>query len=164
MKDTGSGASEERMTALEWQKAFAKRFFNETWRYLERAKRSAADDTMMLHSAHASRALWQAVGGPIQHAMGEWQVARVYCTLDRVEPALYHARACLAIADANGFSEFNAGFPLEAMARALSLAGDPAAHDFFRRAHVVALSIKDDEDRKILEDDLATIELPPLNR
>lgn len=160
MKD--GGANEERLTALEWQKAHAKRFFNETWKYLEREKRSAADDVMMVHSAHASRALWQAVGGPVQHAMGEWQVARVYCALERTEPALYHARMCLAIAEANGFKDFDAGFPLEAMARALSLDGDPAAHDFFKRAHVVALSITDDDDRKILEDDLATIELPQL--
>lgn len=162
MKDNGGGGSEERLKALEWQTAYAKRFFNETWKYLDRPKRTGADDAMMVHAAHASRALWQAAGGPVQHAMGEWQVARVYCALERVEPALYHARACLAIAEAHAFTEFNAGFPLEAMARALSLAGDPAAHDYFKRAHAVAMTIKDDEDRKILEDDLSMIELPPL--
>jgi hypothetical protein len=35
----------------------------------------------MIHSAHASRYHWQAVGDASDKAIGEWQISRVYSVL-----------------------------------------------------------------------------------
>ena len=50
----------------------------------------------MIHSAHATRCHWGKVGTAANRARGEWQVSRVCATLGGAEPALYHARRCLA--------------------------------------------------------------------
>ena len=47
----------------------------------------------MIHAAHASRHHWAAVGTGVNLARGEWQISRVYVTLGRGEPALFHAGA-----------------------------------------------------------------------
>ena len=61
----------------------------------------------MIHAAHASRFHWSRAEGvtTINLARGEWQCCRVYAVLGRGEPALWHARRCLAYveaADADG--------------------------------------------------------------
>ena len=76
--------------------------FNHTWTLLEKPDRTPAEDDEMIHSAHASRFHWGEVGEPFNLARGEWQCSRVYAVLGRAEPALWHARRCLAINEANG--------------------------------------------------------------
>jgi hypothetical protein len=68
-------------------------FFNETWRLLNLTQRSAEQDVQMIHCAHASRMHWELVGDARNHAVGEWQIARVYSVLQFPQPALYHANA-----------------------------------------------------------------------
>jgi hypothetical protein len=140
------------------RRAAAAAAFNDTWALLERTDRSPADDDMMVHAAHASRFLWEDVGGSTQHARGEWQVSRVYAILDRAEPALHHARRCLDLCESNGIGGFDLGFAYEALARAHSIAGDRAeAGRCAARARELADSVDDEEDRRLLLDDLATL-------
>ena len=61
-------------------------------------------------------------------ARGEWQCARVYSVLGHVEPALWHARRCVELAEADPDREdWDLPAAYEAMARALHVAGDAAA-------------------------------------
>ena len=76
--------------------------FNHTWTLMERVDRTAAQDDEMLHCAHASRYHWGEVGEPANLARGEWQCSRVYTVLGRAEPAMWHARRCLAICEEHG--------------------------------------------------------------
>ncbi len=76
--------------------------FNSVWTLLERTDRSTAEDDDMLHAAHASRHHWGEVGEPVNLARGEWQCSRVYAVLGRAEPALWHARRCLALCEELG--------------------------------------------------------------
>lgn len=69
--------------------------YDQVWTYLDRPDRSAADDLAMIHTAHASRHHWAAVGGPENLARGEWLCSRVYAVLGRDEPARHHAHRCL---------------------------------------------------------------------
>src|SRR5256885_17212243 len=101
----------------EIRRAAAAAAFNYTWSLLERADRTAEEDDLMVHAAHASRFLWEDVGGPTQRARGEWQISRVYAVLGRAEPALHHARRCLEICQANDMGGFDLGFPHAALAR-----------------------------------------------
>jgi len=114
----------------------------------------------MIHAAHASRYHWGEVGEQVNLARGEWQVSRVYAVLGRGEPALYHARRCLEINEANadGREEWDLGSAYEAMARATSVAGDRAASDEWKaRAVGELVRIADAEDRQVLEQDIATL-------
>jgi hypothetical protein len=96
------------------RRALAVGLFNYTWTLLEHPDRTPDQDDEMLHAAHASRYHW---GEPVNLSRGEWQVARVYCVLGRAEPALFHARRCVALNEAKDAREdWELGSAYEAMA------------------------------------------------
>jgi hypothetical protein len=81
----------------------------------------------------------------------------MYATLGRGEPALWHARRCLEICEENGIGDWDLAFAFEALARASRVAGDQAGRDrYLAQARYAATQIKEDEDRQLLEADLAT--------
>lgn len=133
--------------------------FNHVWTLIETADRTAAQTDEMIHAAHASRYhWWRADAGPEHLARGEWQCSRVYAVLGRGEPALWHARRCLEICEANGIGDWDLAFAYEALARASRVAGDlDQAAQFVTRAREAAEKIADPEDRELLRSDLATI-------
>ena len=140
--------------------ALAVGLFNYTWTLLENSNRTPEQNDEMLNAAHASRYHWGEVGEPLYLARGEWQVARVYAVLGRAEPALYHARRCVEINEANadGREDWDLGSAYEAMARACAVAGDRTASEEWKARAVAELAtIKDAEDRQVLEQDLATL-------
>jgi hypothetical protein len=132
--------------------------FNEVWRLMERDDRSQADDDRMLHAAHASRYHWGEIGRPENLARGEWQISRVYTVLGRGEPALHHARRCLAICTENSIADWDLAYAHEALARAHATAGDRDSALASRRdAQRAAEGIADPDDREHLERDLQTL-------
>jgi DNA-binding transcriptional MerR regulator len=133
--------------------------FNRTWELIEMPDRTSEQDDEMIHTTHASRYHWGQVGEPVRMARGEWQCARVYSTLGRGEPAVWHARRCLAILEAHGpLDDWDLPTAYEALARAHAVAGDRATSDAWRARATAALrSIVDPEDRRIIEQDLATV-------
>ena len=62
----------------EVQRRLAVDLFNEVWTLLDNPSRTAEEDLWMIHAAHTSRFHWEAVGGPVNLARGEWQCSRVY--------------------------------------------------------------------------------------
>ncbi len=132
--------------------------FNNVWTLLDAPDRTPMQDDEMLHAAHASRHHWGAVGSPANLARGEWQCSRVYAVLGRAEPALWHARRCLALCEEHGIGDWDIAFAHEAIARALKVAGDHAgAETAVQRARELSAAIAEDEDRDLLLSDLATI-------
>jgi DNA-binding transcriptional MerR regulator len=132
--------------------------FNHVWTLLEIADRTPAQDDEMLHAAHASRHHWGVVGTPENWGRGEWQCSRVYATLGRAEPALWHARRYLALCEKHGIADWDLAFAHEAIARALSVAGDDdGARAEVARARELATEIAEDEDRELVLSDLQTI-------
>ena len=144
---------------LATRRALAVGLFNYTWTLLEDPDRTPEQDDEMLNAAHASRYHWGEVGEAVNLSRGEWQVARVYSVLGRAEPALYHARRCVEINEANDAREdWDLGSAYEAMARASAVAGDNGARDEWKARAVAELArIKDAEDRQVLEQDIATL-------
>lgn len=148
-----AGAADER--------ALASRLFNEVWTLLEREERTPAEADLMVHTAHASRFHWEAVGTDQHRAIGEWQVSRVYATLGRAEPALHHARASVAHAAAAGVEPWVAASAQEGLARALAVAGDlEAARSAREQARSLAAALEDPEDREVVLADIDTLPLP----
>jgi len=82
--------------------------------------------------------------------------------LRRAEPALRHAERCLAVCREHGLAGFDLAFAYEALARAHAVAGGTAqVSDFLRLAEQEGRDIAEDDDRKILLDDLQTIRFSP---
>ena len=139
--------------------------FNGTWTFLEMSDRIPAQTDEMIHMAHASRFHWGEVvaaggGEPANLARGEWLCSRVYAVLGRAEPALWHARRCLEIDEANGIRDWDIAFAYEAMARASSVAGDlVAAREWAARARAACEEVVEPEERELIEGDLATLVL-----
>jgi DNA-binding transcriptional MerR regulator len=134
--------------------------FNHTWTLLERPDRNPEQVDEMIHGAHASRYHWSEVADhePVHLARGEWQCSRVYAVLGRAEPALWHARRCLEINEANGTADWDIASAYEAMARAHLAAGDIAEVANWKAKAIAALDgIADPDDREVIEGDIATL-------
>jgi DNA-binding transcriptional MerR regulator len=134
--------------------------FNKTWTLMEKEGRTPADDDELIHCAHASAYHWMHVGTPANRARSEWQCSRVYTVLERAEPALHHARRCLEICESSpeALEDWDLPFAHEALARAHVTAGNAdAARKHVERARELAAAVMDDDERGLLEADLATI-------
>jgi DNA-binding transcriptional MerR regulator len=135
--------------------------YNSTWVLLEKADRTPAETDEMIHRAHASRWHWARVGADVNLARGEWLCSRVYATLGRGEPALWHARRCVEINEAlpaEARESWDLPAAYEAMARASLVAGDSASGALWKAKATTALAdISDADDRMPIEQDLAML-------
>jgi DNA-binding transcriptional MerR regulator len=135
--------------------------YNSTWVLLEKADRTPAETDEMIHRAHASRWHWARVGADVNLARGEWLCSRVYATLGRGEPALWHARRSVEINEAlpaEARESWDLPAAYEAMARASLVAGDSASGALWKAKATTALAdISDADDRMPIEQDLATL-------
>lgn len=134
---------------------FAASLFNRVWELLDKTDRSAADNEVMLNAAHASLYHWLQIGGPKNFSIGEWQLARVYATLRRAEPALHHAQRSLDIAEQSALPPFYIAYGHEALARAHALNGNAAGtKTHLERARTLAQSVENADERSMLLKDL----------
>jgi hypothetical protein len=134
--------------------------FNRVWTLMEMADRTPEQDDEMIHAAHASRHHWAAVGTGANLARGEWQISRVYVTVGRAEPALYHAGRCLAYCEASldDIADWDLPYAYEALSRAHVVAGNQEeAKRYAARARELAAEVEDEHDREHLDEDLATL-------
>jgi hypothetical protein len=140
------------------QRQLAVDLFNYTWTLLEKADRTERESDLMIDAAHASRFFWEDVGEPVNHARGEWQISRVYATVGRAEPALYHAGRCLEICERQGIGDFDLAYAYEALARAHGVAGDAdAAARYGQHAREAAELVAEPGDREHVFRDLETL-------
>lgn len=138
----------------------AKELYNHTWSLIETSDRTPEQVDEMIASTHASAYHWSQAGGTLANAArGQWQIARVYATLGRGEPALWHARRCVDLAQAavaaGVADDWDLPAALEALARAQAVAGEAAAaRSTQARAREAVTGIADPEDRRLIEQDL----------
>lgn len=168
MTSTSSGTTLDAMDQAT-HRQLGKDLYNHAWTLLEKADRTPADVDELVLAAHASAFHWSRAGGTLANAArSQWQIARVYSTLGRAEPAHFHARRCLELAEAAtaaGVGEdWDLPAALEGLARAQAVAGDRVAAEATRsRAQEALAGIADPEDRDHIEQDLETIfgTIPP---
>jgi DNA-binding transcriptional MerR regulator len=136
--------------------------FNKTWTLMEKQTRTAEEDDEMIHMAHASAYHWQQVGSRANRARSEWQCARVHTILGQVDQALYHARRCHEIVEANedgSMESWDLPGAYEALARAHLAAGNgEEARRWAELGRDATARIPDEDDRKVMEADFATID------
>jgi uncharacterized protein YndB with AHSA1/START domain len=140
----------------EWHRAAAVEANNSTWELLDRSDRTPDEVDDLLGRAYASTYHWRRAArrGPENQARGSWLVSHVHAVLGHGELALYHAERCAEVVEEAGLQDFDLAYAHEARARALACLGrlDEAAAEL-TSAH--AVPVGDDEDRKIVESDLA---------
>ena len=144
----------------EEERQLAADLFNRAWTLMELPARTPEEDDELVDTVHASAYHWLQVGTAANRARSEWQLSRVYVVLDRPEPALHHARRCLAWCEAHpeALEDWDLPFAYEALARAHAVAGEPAeAERYLAKARELGAKIEGEEDRQILEADLATV-------
>src|SRR3954453_19116127 len=140
------------------QRQVAVDLFNHTWSLMDKPDRSERETELMVHAAHASRFMWEAIGEPVNHSRGEWQVSPAPAGAGRPGPALHHARLCLAICEEHGIGDFDLAYAHEALARAHALGGDAeAAAEHQQRARAAAENIAEADDKAMLLADLDTL-------
>lgn len=135
--------------------------FNETWTLLAKAPRSPEEDDELLHCAHASAYHWLHAGGTdANRARSQWQCSRAHSVLGQAEGAIYHAERCLAIVRGvpEVMEEFDLAAAYEALARAHAVAGSTAESlRWLELGRAAAAEIPDEDDRAIVEADLASV-------
>jgi len=144
----------------EEERQLAVDLFNRGWTLMETDERTTEQDDELINTAHASAYHWTQVGTPANRARSEWQLSRVYVVLERVEPALHHARRCQEICEAHpeAMEDWDLPYAHEALARAHALAGDAdEAGRHAATARELAAGVAGAKDREHLEEDLATL-------
>jgi hypothetical protein len=137
-------------------RALAVATFNASWELLER-ERTQEEDLELLEVALTSRYHWRHEGGPQQVAIADWMVSRCCCELDAGALALRFARAAVVEAPEDAPAWLTASV-LEGLARAHAANGDQAARDEAVSRAIAALALEvDDEDRALIESQLATV-------
>jgi len=141
------------------RRSLAVSLFNHVWALLGMPERLPEQDDEMIHAAHASRHHWGEVGTAANLGRGEWQISRVYATLGYPEPAVYHARRCLAYIETGaGVEEWDLPFAYEALARAYAVAGDVSeSRRFEGLAREAGAAMADPESTEMLLADLETL-------
>lgn len=142
--------------AAEWHRTQAVKANNSTWDLLTKADRSSADTEEMVHRAHAAAYHWARAARrtPLNEVRANYLVAKAWAAAGVAAPAQYYAQRCFDGTQALGLADFDLAYAHEVMARALKVAGDEvgaAAHWTTAKA----VPIANDEDRSILESDLA---------
>ncbi len=144
----------------EFHREIATELFSHVLALLGRNDRTCAENDRMIHAAHASRFHWDFGGTPINHALGEWQCARVHTAMKQTESALHHAWRYLEMAESYGLGAFHlahahltvaaafAGTKAEEAARQLELAKELFPH------------VEDEEEKQLLHREAGALEAP----
>jgi hypothetical protein len=141
-------------------KYFSAECFNRAWDYIDKPVRTPNDEDMMLSLSLASLWHWTQREDctPTNLAIGYWQVSRVFALLHQAENARHYGELSLEASQGEGVLPFYQGYAYEALARSESIAGNhDGAERYLILAHQVAASLTDQEEKKQMLGDLATI-------
>lgn len=143
-------------------RALAVGYFNSTWELIDLPSRTPEQDRDMLASALASRQHWGEGGGEAENlAIADWQVAHVASLAGWPEVAVTFAAAAYERARAADLPTWMRASTAEGMARACAAAGDRAGYDkYATEARELLATVDDEEDRNLVESQLASIRRP----
>ena len=143
----------------EWHRSQGIAANNGTWEWLAKpdGERTPDDDEQMTMSAYAAAYHWSRAArtGPENSARANWLLSRVWVVRGNGVLALHHADLTLAVCAAAGLADFDLAYGHEARARALACLGH-ADGARIERAAAAAIEILADEDRNVVESDLAS--------
>lgn len=139
-----------------WRRTLASRDFNHTWGLLDEEELTREEEEEMLASSFSQRHQWYQVGTAHNWAIADWQVSRVAAVLGYEDLSRRFGERSLELAAEHDLGPFVTGFAHEAIARAAALVDDVETFtEHLELARAALADIADDEDREVLEADLA---------
>lgn len=143
-------------------KYFSANCFNKAWDLIDKEDRTSEEDEDMIRLSLASHYHWtqRPDYSSTKAAIGYWQTARIYAILNQMENAVRYGHLCLEVSQNEGVPPFYLGFAYEALARAAAVAGnEQEMNDYLNLARATAEMVNEADDRKMLLDDLETIQI-----
>ena len=139
---------------------FAVELNNETWDVIEAGLSEASpreEREQALYAAYASTYHWMHAGNVANHGRGEYLIASVAVAIGQLETAARHAArfAELIAAHSAAFTDWDAAFCAEALARVAARSGAEDAAALKEEALRLAEAVAGEEDRRICLERLA---------
>lgn len=156
--DTAPGTTDPGEIEGNWHRAQGVIANNSVWELLDGREHTPEEADELLQRAYASAYHWKRATGAtvINRARASWMMSRAHVTLGHGPVALFHADRCATFTEqaVHDAADFDHAYAYEARARALACLGRlDEAREMRRRAESV--TVADEEDRAIVEGDLA---------
>ena len=140
---------------------FSAHCFNTAWELIEKPHRTPEEDQIMIRLNQASMWHWTQREDCTDRnlSIGYWQASRIYAVLGEAENAQKYAQ--LSLDRSSPEEPFYRGYAYEALARAAAAGGNrKQVKEYGAEARRLAELVQDEEERRILLDDLGTILIP----
>jgi len=150
------------MTEPTAHRALAVGYFNQSWELIEARSRTPEQDRDLISTAFASRRHWVDAGGTDQNlVIADWQVAHAASLIGFPDVAEAFSTSAYERARSAGLPTWLLASTSEGRARARAAAGDRDGYDrFAAEARELLSTVDDDEDRQLIESQLAAIPVP----
>jgi len=135
--------------------------FNRAWELLDKKTRTQEEDERMISLAHASLAHWRLRKDCKEQnlSISYWQLSRVYAVLKQGDNAATYGGLCLHVS--GKVPPFYLAYAHEALARAAMLNKQREPFDqHLAEARLLATKVGDADERRMLENDLASLTWP----
>ena len=136
--------------------------FIETWEYIEKETRTPEEEEEMLRLTMASHWHWTHRDDyqPRNASVAYWQISRVFALMGQVDNVRRFGLRSVASVENEDIDPFCLGYGYEALARAEAVAGNRTEMEVhLAKAKEIAASVENEENRKLLVDDLKTIQI-----
>lgn len=150
----------EKMTIDEFHRKIAAESNNGIWPVLDKKRPSKTELAEALRMGYTSQFHWRKIGTLVNDVRAEYMIARIYCKMETVEPALAHAELGLKLArkakkeDPN-WKDWDMPFIYEVLARAHGIAGNGEECAKFRdKAQKAINKLQGPQDRQICQGEL----------
>lgn len=151
---------EKQLSIPQAHRWFAVECNNGAWDLIEKEGRTREENHQMISMAYAAKYHWSNVPGatPENEVRANNLISRTYSAMGASEPAKVFAQLCIEGCTTHGIADWDLASVYGAMAYAHQAAGDEAGKSEWRtKANAACAAIKDEEDRKIVEEDLAKL-------
>lgn len=139
---------------------FSENCFNQTWDLIDIPDKTDDQNEEMLLLAMTSCYHWsqRKDSTPEKMSIAYWLISRVYALLNQARNARHFAQRSLVLAEQGNLSAFYLGYAYESLARSELLSKNmDQSREYLEKAKIYAAQVPDENDRKLLVDDLATI-------
>lgn len=140
---------------------FSAHCFNTAWELIEKSHRTPEEDQTMIRLNQASMWHWTQREDCTDRnlSIGYWQASRIHALLRQAENSRRYGQ--LSLEHSSEQEPFTRGYAYEALARAEAVASNrKQMEEYGAEARRFAELVQDEDERKLLLDDLGTIFIP----